>query len=87
MQLLFPTQSLNYATAWRKTSIWKCPTSFSGTGNYSAAVVSVQGTGIPLQPGGSQVPGGVQPVLLGQGFNAAVVLYTDLELRYSLVEN
>jgi|LakMenEpi03Aug12_release.lakeMendotaPanAssembly.Ray.scaffolds.fasta_scaffold416523_2 hypothetical protein len=47
----------------RKTSIWKCPTSFSGTGNYSAAVVSVQGPGIPLQPGGSQVPGGVQPVL------------------------
>jgi hypothetical protein len=31
------------------------PTSSSGTGNYSAAVVSVQGTGIPLQSGGSQV--------------------------------
>jgi len=40
-----------------------------------------------LHPGGSQIPGVVQPVLLGQGFNAAVVLYTDLELRYSLVEN
>jgi hypothetical protein len=36
-------------------STWKCLRSFSGTGNYSAAVVSIQGTGIPPQPSESQL--------------------------------
>jgi len=59
MQLLFSTQIWNYVTAWWKTSTWKCLTSFSGTGTYSVAVVSIQGTGIPLQPKRSQIPAGV----------------------------
>ncbi len=71
MQLLFSTQSWNYTIAWRKTSTWKYQMSFPGTGNYSAAVVSVQGTGIPLQPRGSQIPGVVKPVLLGQDFQCS----------------
>jgi hypothetical protein len=70
-----------------KPSTWKCLRNISGPRNYSAAVVSIQGTGIPLQPRRSQVPGGVQPVLLEQGFKAALVLYTKLELHCSLEEN
>jgi len=68
--------SLQSTQSWsklpgKKLGACKCLRSFSGTGNYSAAFVSVQGTGIPLQPGGSQVPGIVQPVLLGQDFQCS----------------
>ena len=87
MQLLFLYRELELHYSLEEAKYLELSNQFFWDRVYSAAVVSVQGTRIPLQPRGSQVPGGVQPVLLGQGFNAAVVLYTDLELRYSLVEN
>jgi hypothetical protein len=82
----FCTGNWNSTTAWRKPST-RCPTSSSGTGNYSAAVVSIQGTGNPPQPRESQVSGVVQQVFLGQGITVQVLfIYRELELHYSLEE-
>jgi hypothetical protein len=61
--------------AWKEAKYWRCPKSSVQFFFY------IEGW-ILLSPRRSQVAGGVQPILMGQVFNADVVLYTEQELRY-----